>query len=104
MVHVMHYGWMGVLVQIRDVDEAVRDKLKAKALDEGLSLNAYLRRLVTRDAEVRGGATVIARIRARGNLVDDSVSSVDIIAAARAERDAQFAASWEERHGVGDGA
>ena len=97
------YG-MGVLVQIRDVDDDVRNRLKAKALEEGISLNAYLVRLLTRDAEVPSRATVIARIRARGNLVDDSVSAVDIIAAARAERDAQLAASWAERHGTSDDA
>jgi len=81
----MHYGCMGVLVQIRDVDENVRDKLKAKAQQEGISLNALLKDLLAREARVPSKREMWRRLRERGNLTE--VSALDILERVRAERD-----------------
>lgn len=42
---------MGVTVQVRDLDPAVNDRLKAAAAAKGLSYSEYLRRQLTRIAE-----------------------------------------------------
>jgi hypothetical protein len=42
---------MGVTVQVRDLDPAVNDRLKAAAAKRGLSYSEYLRRELTRIAE-----------------------------------------------------
>jgi hypothetical protein len=42
---------MGVTVQVRDLDPAVNDRLKAAAAAKGLSYSEYLRRELTRIAE-----------------------------------------------------
>lgn len=86
----------GVLVQIRDVDPAVRDRLKDKAAEKGLSLNSYLRELLSQDAAVPVRAEVIRRLRARGGVLPPGApSSVEILREARAERDRQLTRSWE---------
>ena len=72
---------MGVLVQIRDVAAQVRDRLKASAAAEGMSLNAYLVRLLSREASTPTRQEVLARIGARSER--SNVSSVDLIRAAR---------------------
>lgn len=83
------YG-MGVLVQIRDVDEDVRDRLKRRAAEDGVSLNALLREVLRRESEIPSRSSVVARIRARGDLVDAPVSAVEVLTAARSERDADL--------------
>lgn len=77
----MQNGCMGVLVQIRDVDAQVRDRLKAVAAAEGLSLNAYLVQLLRREAATPTRQEVLARIGARSERSD--ISSVDLIRAGR---------------------
>jgi hypothetical protein len=42
---------MGVTVQVRDLDPAVNDRLKAEASARGISYSEYLRRELTRIAE-----------------------------------------------------
>ena len=42
---------MGVTVQVRDLDQAVNDRLKGAAAAKGLSYSEYLRRELTRIAE-----------------------------------------------------
>ena len=42
---------MGVTVQVRDLDPAVNERLKAAAAKRGLSYSEYLRRELTRIAE-----------------------------------------------------
>ncbi len=79
-IHI-HNAFMGVLVQIREVDEEVRDRLKASAAAEGLSLNAYLVRLLSREASTPTHQEVLARIATRSERSD--ISSVDLIRAGR---------------------
>lgn len=76
---------MSVLIQIRDVDERVRDVLKARAAQEGVSLNTLLRRLLDDAAARPSRAEVLARIAARSERT--SVSSVDLVRELREGRD-----------------
>jgi plasmid stability protein len=79
----------GVLVQIRDVDPEVRDRLKQRAADEGLSLNAYLKKVLHEAATIPSRAEVIRRLRETGDLIPAGSphDTVDIIRALRDERD-----------------
>lgn len=81
-----------VLVQIRDVDADVRDRLKQLAAEQGSSLNAFLRDLLTRQAELPLRSEVIRRLRDRGDLLPpgEGSSSADDIRAAREEREEQL--------------
>lgn len=70
------------LVQIRGVDTRTRDELAARAARQGMSLTAYLRELLEREAATPDLTEVFARVEARSE--SSAVSSVDII---RADRD-----------------
>lgn len=77
---------MPVLVQIRDVDAAVRDELKARASRDGVSLNSYLRELLTQAATTPRREDVVARILARSER--SPVSAAEILRAERDDRSA----------------
>ncbi len=77
---------MPVLVQIRDVDAAVRDELKAWASRDGVSLNSYLRELLTQAATTPRREDVMARILARSER--SPVSAAEILRAERDDRSA----------------
>lgn len=79
---------MTVLIQIRDVDEVVRERLKERAARDGVSLNSLLKQILAREAEVPSRAEVLDRIGARPPIVLDD--SVEVIAEMRAERDRQL--------------
>lgn len=64
-------------MQIRDVDESVRDTLKSRAALAGVSLNTYLRTLLTDSAAVPTRREVFDRIARRAEHSD--VSSVELI-------------------------
>lgn len=76
---------MAKLVQIRDVPDEVHASLVHKASAQGLSLAAYLRQVLVREAERSTVAEVLARSggRARG------VTLGDVVALVREGRDAQ---------------
>ncbi|NLJ52653.1 MAG: hypothetical protein GX344_00745 [Intrasporangiaceae bacterium] len=75
---------MSVTIQIRDLDEGVRDRLKARAALEGDSLNTYLKRLLTREVERPSQAEVFERVRRRSER--SAISSIDLV---RADREAR---------------
>lgn len=75
---------MGVLVQIRDVDESVRDRLKGHAAAQGVSLNSYLKELLARDASMPPRSEVLGRLRSRTDIVMQP--AVEVLLEARAER------------------
>ena len=56
---------MGVLIQIRDVDDSVRARLKARAAARGVSFNTYLRALLWDAAERPNVDDTLATIAAR---------------------------------------
>ena len=72
------------LLQVRDLDEDVRRELKARAARGGVSLNSYVRDLLTDAVSRPDRSEVLARIARRAERSD--ISSVDLI---RAERDAR---------------
>ena len=59
---------MGVLVQIRDLPEAVHRTLKSRAAASGTSLSEYLRTLLAREAERPIPSELAARAAARGSV------------------------------------
>lgn len=73
---------MAGLVQIRNVPDSTRKKLKSRAAERGESLNDYLLRLLETETSKPTMAEVLARIDARSER--SSVSSVEFI---RADRD-----------------
>ncbi len=83
----MHHDYM-TLIQIRGVADSTRDELKARAASEGLSLNAYLRRILERAVEVPPRDVVLARIGSRPGKNTRSSSQV-----VRDERDVRSAAT-----------
>lgn len=91
----------GVLVQIRDVDPALRDRLKMLAAQRGMSLNAYLKSVLSEAGRRPTRPEVIERLKSRGSVVSgDSPgpSTVEIIHEMRADRDREQAAHFDERH------
>ncbi|WP_122263827.1 FitA-like ribbon-helix-helix domain-containing protein [Ornithinimicrobium cerasi] len=68
---------MSVLIQIREVDESVRDVLKARAARQGISLNLLLRRLLEDEAARPERDDVFARVAARSERA--TASSTDLI-------------------------
>lgn len=79
---------MGSLLQIRDVPEGVRQALKARAAAQGESLNSYLLRLLDRDAARPTAREVLDRAARRAG--HSPVSVVEVLEAARHERDARI--------------
>lgn len=78
----------GVLVQIRDVEPAVRDRLKERAARQGVSLNSYLKRLLVQEAAAPLRAEMVERLRARGDLLEEGQDpSADLVRSMRQSRD-----------------
>jgi plasmid stability protein len=76
---------MGSLLQIRDVPEDARRALKARAAAEGKSLNAYLLDLLGREVARPTVAEVLVRASRRSERA--LTSAVDVVSAARSERE-----------------
>jgi hypothetical protein len=78
-----------VALQIRDVSEAVRDKLAAIASERGQSLQSYLFDLVTDEVRRRDNLAVLEKFS--GTRYGTRLSRKDVLGtlrAGRAERDA----------------
>jgi plasmid stability protein len=74
---------MGVAITVRDVPDAVRDELAARAARAGKSLQEYLRAMLV-DATARPPVgDVIARARARVDATGARVDAEAILAARR---------------------
>jgi hypothetical protein len=73
-------------VQIRDVPVDALDVIRTRAAAEGLSLAAYLRRMVIEAARRPSVAEVLARAEQRRPT--PGLTMADIVAATRAGRDA----------------
>ncbi|HZS94284.1 MAG TPA: hypothetical protein VFA78_05770 [Chloroflexota bacterium] len=76
---------MGSLLQIREVPEAARRALKARAAARGQSLNTYLLDLIEREVARPTVAEVLER--AARHTEHSTGSAVGVLDAARAERD-----------------
>ncbi|MGL5829740.1 MAG: FitA-like ribbon-helix-helix domain-containing protein [Angustibacter sp.] len=79
---------MSTLIQIRNVPEAHRAELKARAAAQGESLNRYLQRLIEREVDTPTVAAVLARAARRSERA--SSSSLSLVQEARREREAEL--------------
>lgn len=79
---------MSSLLQIRNVPDEARRALKARAAARGESLNAYLLELVSREVARPTVGEVLERATRRSERA--GVSAVDVLDAARTERDEQL--------------
>ncbi|HEV8527685.1 MAG TPA: antitoxin [Actinomycetes bacterium] len=68
------------ILQVRDIPESVVAKLRARAAEEGISLSAYVRRLLSNDARQETISEVIERISSRAPV---EVSDEEIVSAIR---------------------
>lgn len=76
---------MSVTVQIRSVPEPLRRRLKARAAMEGMSMSAYVRRLIEHNLEYPSPKEVIAALRALPP-VETDLSAAEILQEAREAR------------------
>lgn len=79
---------MGSLLQIRNVPDEARRKLKARAAESGKSLNAFLLDLIAREVSRPTVNEVLSRAERRAERA--SGSAVDALSDARAERDREL--------------
>lgn len=79
---------MGSLLQIRDVPDDARRALKARAAEQGESLNAYLLKLISREVSRPTVREVLERAVKRAE--QGSSSSVEALQQSRRERDGQL--------------
>lgn len=79
---------MTALLQIRDVPAEARRALKARAASRGQSLNAYLLDLIAREVARPTVGEVLGRAARRAG--GSPVSAVDVLDAARREREEQL--------------
>jgi plasmid stability protein len=77
---------MGVVITVRDVPDAVRDELAARAARAGKSLQEYLRGMYVDIAARPPVEDVIARARSRVAATGVRVGAESILAARDAER------------------
>jgi antitoxin FitA len=77
---------MSVAITIRDVPDAVRDKLAARAARAGKSLQEYLRGMLIESTSRPTLDDVIARARARVDATGVRVNADSILAARDADR------------------
>ena len=77
---------MSVAITIRDVPDAVRDELAARAARAGKSLQEYLRGMLIETAAHATVDDVIARARTRVNATGVRLDAESILAARDAER------------------
>lgn len=87
---------MGVMVQIRNMPEAVHRRLKARAAEAGMSLSDYLLAEVTRAAEIPTWEEMRARLAALPRIETD-FDVADFIREGREEREAQTEAALRDR-------
>lgn len=77
---------MSVAITIRDVPDAVRDELAARAARAGKSLQEYLRGMLVESTSRPTVDDVIARARARVGATGVRVNADSILAARDADR------------------
>lgn len=82
---------MASLLQIRNVPEAARRTLKARAAARGESLNAYLLEMIDREVSRPTAEEVFQRAASRAERAP--VSAVEVLSAAREERAQELGAA-----------
>ena len=76
---------MSTMIQVRNVPEALQRRLKARAAMEGVSMSAYLRRLIERALERPSRQEVLDALRALPEIEPD-ISAAEILREARESR------------------
>lgn len=77
---------MSVAITVRDVPDAVRDELAARAARAGMSLQEYLRTMLVDAVSRPAVGDVIARARARVDATGLRIDAESILAARDADR------------------
>lgn len=85
---------MTSLLQIRGVPDEFRRTLKARAVTQGKSLNAYMLELIEREVSRPTVAEVLERAAQRTERA--TASAVDALAEARAARDEELSRGGQE--------
>lgn len=78
---------MSVALQIRDVPEDVRDALAARAAQSGESLQRFLLRLITQEAEHQRNLAIVADLQLADGGLSSAESVLDVVDRSRGERD-----------------
>lgn len=78
---------MATTITIRNVPQAVRDTLAARAAEAGQSLQEYMLGHAAQLARRPTNAEILERMRQRVTATGSSVTSADVVAMVRAERD-----------------
>lgn len=78
---------MSVALQIRDVPEDVRDALATRAAESGESLQRFLLRLVTREAEHQRNLVILGHLQFPDGGLKSAESIVEVLVQSRSERD-----------------
>ena len=87
------------MLQIRNLPDEVHARLKERAAAERMTLSDYAARELTQLVSYRSNAEILAEARARAKARGYTISREDILTArdeARAERDAQIDARWDQ--------
>ena len=84
----LYRGFMGSLLQIRDVPDELRRVLKARAAARGQSLNSFLLEVLSRELSRPSVAEVLDRAAARAE--QSTGSAAQDIREAREERDREM--------------
>lgn len=85
-LHRRYLEVMTVAITVRDVPDAVRDELAARAARAGKSMQEYLRMLLVEQTRQPTMDDVIARARARVTATGSQLPAAAILAARDAER------------------
>ena len=76
---------MSTMIQVRNIPEGLQRRLKARAAMEGVSMSAYVRRLIERAVERPSRQEVLDALRALPP-VETDVSAAEILREARGSR------------------
>jgi plasmid stability protein len=77
--------FMSTMIQVRNVPESLQRRLKARAAMEGISMSAYVRRLIERAVQRPSRQEVLDALRALPGIETD-VSAAEILREARESR------------------
>ena len=76
---------MSMLIQVRNVPESLQRRLKARAAMEGISMSAYVRRLIERALERPSRQDVLDALRALPT-VETDIGAAEVLREARESR------------------
>lgn len=76
---------MSTMIQVRNIPDSLQRRLKARAATEGVSMSAYVRRLIERAVERPSRQEVLDRLRALPAVKTD-ISAAEILREAREAR------------------